>query len=86
MSLLPAEVQGALSQLLQALSSADNAVRSRAEEQLTNDWQTNRPDVLMMGLVEHAQGAQDPAVCRRHLERISYADKSPDTYIGSCHL
>lgn len=86
MSLLPAEVQGALSQLLQALSSPDNAVRSRAEEQLTNDWQTNRPDVLMMGLVEHAQGAQDPAVCGRPLVETLYANKFSDTYISSCYL
>lgn len=63
MSVLPAEVQGALTQLLQALSSPDNALRSQAEEQLNNDWTPNRPDILLMGLVEQIQAAQDPSVC-----------------------
>jgi len=62
MSVLPAEVQGALSQLLQALSSNDNALRSQAEEQLNNDWTLNRPDVLLMGLVEQIRGSQDSSV------------------------
>ena len=62
MSVLPAEVQGALQQLLQALSSTDNSVRSQAEEQLNNDWTANRADVLLMGLAEQIQGAQDTQV------------------------
>ena len=64
MSILPAEAQGALSQLLQALSSPDNSLRAQAEEQLNNDWTVNRPDVLLMGLVEQIQGAPDSSVCR----------------------
>ena len=64
MSVLPAEVQGALTQLLQALSSADNALRSQAEEQLNNDWTPNRPEVLLMGLAEQLQVAQDQSVRR----------------------
>ena len=62
MSLLPPEVHSALSQLLGALASADNVLRSQAEEQLNNDWAQNRPDVLLMGLVEQIQGAEDTIV------------------------
>lgn len=62
MSLLPPEVHTALSQLLRALTTPDNAVRSQAENQLNNDWVQNRPDVLLMGLTEQLQGAEDAAV------------------------
>jgi hypothetical protein len=62
MSLLPQEVHSALSQLLRALSTADNAIRSQAEEQLNNDWIQNRPDVLLMGLAEQLEGAEDTLV------------------------
>ncbi|KAI9797958.1 MAG: hypothetical protein M1833_005014 [Piccolia ochrophora] len=62
MSLLPAEVHAALSQLLKALAASDNAVRTQAEEQLNNEWIQERPDVLLMGLVEQIQGADEPAV------------------------
>ncbi len=71
MSMLPPEVQTTLTQLLQALSSGDNALRSQAEEQLNNDWTANRPDILLMGLVEQIQGAQDQAVCRQNQEYIT---------------
>ena len=62
MSLLPPEVHAALTQLLSALSSPDNASRSHAEEQLNTDWAANRPDVLLMGLVEQMQGSEDQSV------------------------
>lgn len=62
MSVLPPEINNALGQLLQALSSSDNSVRSRAEEQLQNDWVVQRPDVLLMGLVEQMLGAVEPTV------------------------
>lgn len=62
MSLLPPEVHTALSQLLRALSTPDNTVRSQAEDQLNNDWVQNRPDVLLMGLAEQLQGAEDTIV------------------------
>jgi len=29
---------------------------------LNNDWTPNRPDMLLMGLVEQIQAAQDPSV------------------------
>ncbi|KAI9822390.1 MAG: hypothetical protein M1827_000109 [Pycnora praestabilis] len=61
MSLLPAEIHTALAQLLQALSSADNNVRSSAEEQLNADWVQGRPDLLLMGLVEQIQGSTEPS-------------------------
>ena len=64
MSVLPPEVHTALSQLLAALSSPDNNARSQAEEQLNSDWAANRPDVLLMGLAEQMQGAEDPTVRR----------------------
>ena len=73
MSLLPAEVQGALQQLLQALSSTDNTVRSQAEDQLNNDWTANRADVLLMGLAEQIQNAQDTQVTQ-HLVRGTLRD------------
>ncbi|TPR01653.1 hypothetical protein CAN33_0040380 [Aspergillus niger] len=59
MSLLPPEVHSALSQLLRALSTPDNTIRAQAEEQLNNDWIQGRPDVLLMGLAEQIQGAED---------------------------
>lgn len=67
MSLLPPEVHSALSQLLRALSTPDNNVRSQAEEQLNNDWVQNRPDVLLMGLAEQIQGAEDSGVSQATL-------------------
>ncbi|KAI9823298.1 MAG: hypothetical protein M1832_002522 [Thelocarpon impressellum] len=59
MSVLPAEVHAALTQLLQALSSADNGARGQAEERLNNDWVQGQPDVLLMGLVEQIQAAEE---------------------------
>jgi len=64
MSMLPPDVQPALSQLLRALSSPDNSLRTQAEEQLNNDWIQSRPDVLLMGLAEQIQGAEDAVVIR----------------------
>ena len=60
--MLPPEVSQSLSTLLQVLSSSDNVTRAEAEEALNNDWTTNRPDVLLMGLVEQIQSTQDAAV------------------------
>lgn len=62
MSVLPQEVHTALSQLLLGLASADNLVRSQAEEQLNNEWVQGRPDVLLMGLAEQLQGAEESNV------------------------
>ena len=62
MSMLPPEMHLALSQLLQALQSSDNNVRSQAEAQLTGQWTTTQPAELLVGLVEQMQGNEDAAV------------------------
>jgi hypothetical protein len=62
MSVLPPDVHAELTQLLQALQSADNSIRSQAEEHLQNSWTNARPEVLLMGLAEQVQGAGDNAV------------------------
>ncbi|KAF2234745.1 putative importin beta-3 subunit [Viridothelium virens] len=59
MSVLPPDVHAALAQLLQALQSADNVIRTQAEDELTTGWVSSRPEVLMMGLVEQIQGSDD---------------------------
>jgi hypothetical protein len=59
MSVLDPEVYNLLSQLLAGLSSSENEVRSKAEEQLNTEWVTNKPDVLLMGLVEHIHDSAD---------------------------
>lgn len=62
MSILPAEVHSALDQVLQALQSTDNTVRSQAEKTLNDDWINQRPDMLLMGLAEQMHGSQDEGV------------------------
>lgn len=62
MSLLPANIHAELSQLLQALQSPDNSIRSRAEDLLQSNWTNMRPEVLMMGLVEQIQAAPETTV------------------------
>lgn len=65
MSLLPPEIHTALSQLLSGLGSPDNILRTQAEDQLNSDWIQNRPDVLLMGLAEQIEGAEDVIVSSR---------------------
>ncbi|KAI4132426.1 MAG: hypothetical protein LQ347_002595 [Umbilicaria vellea] len=55
MSILPPKLHTALTELLQALSSADNNARSQAEEQLNTEWVATQPGVLLMGLVEQVE-------------------------------
>lgn len=62
MSVLPADVHNELAQLLDALQSSDNSVRSQAEEHLAANWTVTKPEVLLMGLVEQIQGSNDPTV------------------------
>jgi importin-5 len=62
MSVLPPQVHQALGQLLVALTSGDNAVRGQAETALNDDWVNPQSDVLLMGLVEQIEGAEDPQV------------------------
>lgn len=54
MSLLPLD-------LLQALQSPSNDVRAQAEEMLAL-WTNEKPDVLLMGLIEQIQSATDITV------------------------
>ena len=62
MSVLSAEVHAALSQLLKGLQSADNIERTASEEALNQEWAGTRPEVLLMGLTEQMQLAQDSSV------------------------
>ncbi|KAA8566653.1 hypothetical protein EYC84_009191 [Monilinia fructicola] len=59
MSILPAEAHAELAQLLSALQSTDNNVRSQAEEHLNSNWVATKPEMLLMGLVEHIHGSND---------------------------
>ncbi|ESZ96192.1 importin subunit beta-3 [Sclerotinia borealis F-4128] len=59
MSVLPAQAHTELAQLLSALQSTDNNVRSQAEDHLTNNWVNTKPEMLLMGLVEHIYGSSD---------------------------
>lgn len=62
MSILPAETHAELAQLLQALQSADNSIRSQAEGHLQNNWTTTRPDILLMGLAEQIAASTETSV------------------------
>ncbi|KAI5790668.1 armadillo-type protein [Peziza echinospora] len=62
MSMLPGEALNALQNLLPALQSPDNSIRSRAEESLTNDWVGQNPHFLLSGLVEQVRNNEDQAV------------------------
>ena len=62
MSVLPPDVHAELAQLLDALQSSDNSVRTQAEQHLNDSWTAQKPDVLLMGLVEQIQGSNDPTV------------------------
>jgi importin-5 len=66
MSLLSPEIHAELTQLLQALQSADNFIRSQAEEHLQTNWTNTRPEVLLIGLAEQIQGANDNTVRSQH--------------------
>lgn len=63
MSHLSQEIHAELTQLLQALQSADNGIRSQAEEHLQNNWTNTRPEVLLLGLAEQLHLSEDTTVC-----------------------
>lgn len=63
MSVLPAEVNAQLAQLLQQLQSPDNTIRSQAEDVLQNQWTSQRPDWLLMGLAEQIGTSSNNSVC-----------------------
>ncbi|KAI0127368.1 armadillo-type protein [Xylariales sp. AK1849] len=62
MSMLPPEIHTELGQLLQALQSPENNVRSQAEEHLTNNWTATRPEVLLMGLAEQIANSSEASL------------------------
>jgi hypothetical protein len=62
MSILPAEVHTSLAVLLQGLQSPDNVQRSAAEQGLNDEWLATRAEVLLMGLTEQMELAQDTSV------------------------
>jgi importin-5 len=64
MSILPPQVHAELAELLQALQSSDNNVRSQAEDHLTTNWTNAKPEMLLMGLVEQIHGSNDTTVSR----------------------
>ncbi|KAH8595233.1 armadillo-type protein [Bisporella sp. PMI_857] len=59
MSVLGPDVHSELAQLLVALQSSDNDIRSKAEEHLQNNWTSSRPEILLLGLVEQIQGSSE---------------------------
>lgn len=63
MSVLPAEVSAQLAQLLQQLQSPDNNIRSQAEDVLQNQWTSQRPEWLLMGLAEQIANSTSTSVC-----------------------
>lgn len=68
MSVLSPDVHAALAQLLQGLQSADNTARSAAEENLSSEWVSKRPEMLLVGLAEQMQGANDESVSANPLD------------------
>lgn len=76
-ALLPPEVHQALTQLLHGLQSPDNILRTEAEDRLANEWSTPRPGVLLIGLSEQLQGAEDTAVCLDYLLASSMLETNP---------
>jgi hypothetical protein len=89
-SQLPPDVVAALQQLLQGLASADNTIRSRAEQMLNDDWLATRPEMLLLGLAEQvvaggaSQGRSFSAVLFRRLASKSQTrkDEPQELYIG----
>ncbi|KAF2443953.1 importin subunit beta-3 [Karstenula rhodostoma CBS 690.94] len=59
MATLPENVHAALTNLLRGLQSSDNVERAAAEQQLNDEWFSQRPDVLLMGLSEQIDFAPD---------------------------
>lgn len=75
-SVLSPQVHAELTQLLQALQSGDNNIRSQAEEHLANNWTNTQPEVLLMGLVEQIHGSTDTTVCNQDPARSSPLGRS----------
>lgn len=84
MSLLPPTITAELVQLLSALQSPENNVRSKAEEVLYTSWVAIRPEVLLMGFVEQIQNSSDGAVCSIPFSLFSSFSSSKENFSLSC--
>lgn len=79
-AILSPEIHTALTQLLHGLQSPDNVLRSEAEQRLQDEWSNPQPGLLLVGLVEQLQGADDVAVCPQFLSNVpSFNTSSPQT-------
>ena len=87
MSQLPAEVQKPLVDLLQALQATDNTTRSKAEEQLSNEWFVEHADWLLVGLAEQIQSAQETQVGLsmpyHHIRQVCADSRTDSVVCGS---
>jgi hypothetical protein len=89
---VPAAISAELAELLQALQSADNNVRSQAEDYLQNNWTATRPEMLLMGLVGQIAESQDATVrhhtlCKRHSVTAPRLTLLPTgTLLRCCHI
>ena len=89
MSMLAPDVHAELAQLLEALQSRDNGIRSQAEEHLQSNWVAARPEVLLMGLAEQISAPKDSGVCIQRLRvpaRLLTRRNLPVTLICRHHL
>lgn len=77
MSMLPPQIHAELTELLQALQSPDNNVRSQAEDHLATNWTNTKPEMLLMGLVEQIHGSNDTTVSRGFCLVLVLHDRRP---------
>lgn len=70
MSVLAPELHAELLQLLDVLKATDNTVRAQAEEHLNSSWLANKPELLLMGLVEQIHTSSDKGVSNSSLHRF----------------
>lgn len=79
MSHIPADVQGSLAELVAYLASADNQLRSKAEQNLDSEWSSgNQVEMLLLYLAETASSSPDATIqafCAVLFRRV--AMKSP---------
>lgn len=61
-SQLPPQAAAHLEQVLPALASPDNNIRSAAEKSLNDEWVAKEPDLLLTGLAEQVRANADAGV------------------------
>lgn len=83
--MLAPDVHAELAQLLEALQSRDNGIRSQAEEHLQSNWVAARPEVLLMGLAEQISAPKDSGVCPASDRELEFARKTADTLKPASH-